>query len=198
MTTGLSAPARHTMTSSTSTSTSARGAPPPGVVHVEGAFSDEFLARLDAAREAAPVSLTSGMMRANRRFIRDDALAEALAEAMPRCCDVDAVCSDLRFIEYDEAGGYISAHVDGERGCPRTGRRTNVSFLLYLSDVPEDEGGETDFLERVTDENSVVFSVRPTRGAVVVFPHDQPHVGRCVGEYPKIVLRGDAMRRASR
>ena len=57
---------------------------------------------------------------------------------------------------------------------------TNVSFLLYLTDVPEDEGGETDFISDVTDEESVVFSVRPTRGAVVVFPHDQPRVGRCV------------------
>ncbi len=179
----------------TTTSTSARGEPPPGVSHVERAFDDAFLARLDAAREAAPVSLASGMMRANRRFVRDDALAEALARAMPRACGVESVCSDLRFIEYDEAGGYIAPHVDGTRACPRTGRMTNVSFLLYLSTVPEDEGGETDFISDVTDEESVVFSVRPTRGAVVVFPHDQPHVGRCVGvEFPKILLRGDATR----
>ena len=89
----------------TTTSTSARGEPPPGVSHVERAFDDAFLARLDAARERAPVSLASGMMRANRRFVRDDALAEALARAMPRACGVESVCSDLRFIEYDEAGG---------------------------------------------------------------------------------------------
>ena len=54
-------------------------------------------------------------------------------------------------------------------------------MLLYLTTTPEDDGGTTDFLETVEDEDSVVFSVRPKRGAMVVFPHDAAHVGRCVG-----------------
>ena len=173
---------------------SARG-PPPGVALRENAFDETFCAMLDDAREAAPVSLTSGMMRANRRFVRDAALARAVADAMPATLGVEWVSADLRFIDYDaNSGGYIRSHVDGARVCPERGETTNASMLLYLTTTPEDDGGTTDFLETVEDEDSVVFSVRPKRGSIVVFPHDAAHVGRCVGRAAKIVLRGDCRR----
>ena len=172
-------------------------APPPGVAHVERAFDESFCAMLDDARDAAPVSLTSGMMLANRRFVRDGALARAVADAMPRALGVEWVSADMRFIDYDGgSGGFIRSHVDGVGVCPERGETTNASMLLYLTTTPEDDGGTTDFLESVEDEDSVVYSVRPRRGAVVVFPHDAAHVGRCVGRAGKIVLRGDCRRSA--
>jgi hypothetical protein len=171
------------------------GAAPPGVAHVEDAFDEAFCAMLDAAREAAPVSLTSGMMLANRRFVRDGALARAVHRATPPALGVEWVSADLRFIDYDgNSGGYIRAHVDGTGVCPERGEATNASMLLYMSSTPEDDGGTTDFLETVEDEDSVVFSVRPKRGSIVVFPHDAAHVGRCVGRAAKILLRMDCRR----
>jgi len=150
---------------------------------------------IEDVRLATPIGLASENMRAERRFARDDGFALALARAMPIEANVDVVCSDVRYIEY-ACGGYISAHVDGSRVCARTGARTNASALVFLTDVPEGEGGETEFLKSVTsDESEVLFSVRPTRGAMVIFNHDTPHVGRCVGAYPKRLLRLDVVRR---
>ena len=172
------------------------GTPPPGVHYFPRAFDDTFLERIDAAREAAPVSLASQNMAAERRFIRDAALAADICEAMP--ASVDVVCSDIRFIDYD-AGGFILPHVDGVRVCEATGVTTDASVLVFLTTVPPGEGGETEFLVDVNsgDEDGVLFSVRPTRGAMVIFDHACAHVGRCVGVYPKILLRLDAKRKTS-
>jgi len=78
-----------------------------------------------------------------------------------------------------------------------TGLPSTTSFLLYLEDVPEGEGGETEFLRSVdggggrdTDDN-VLWSVRPQQGSILIFPHDTPHQGAGVGFHPKIILRGD-------
>ena len=167
------------------------GEPPPGVLYFERHFNDAFMDAIDALRTEIPVSLASGNMRANRRFLRDANLAKNICERLPSEANVLSVCSDIRFIEYDEPGGYIQPHVDGTRVCEHTGLQTTHSMLVWLSDVPEDEGGETDFLRDVTDEDSVLYSIRPKKGSVVIFRHDSPHVGRCVGVYPKLLLRGD-------
>ena len=174
------------------------GAPPRGVAYFPRAFSDEFLARIDAAREAAPVSLASQNMAAERRFIRDEVLARDIARAMPSAANIDVVCSDIRFIDYD-AGGFILPHVDGVRVCDATGVETDASVLVFLTTVPPGEGGETEFLRDVqrSDEEDVLFSVRPIRGGMLVFDHACAHVGRCVGVYPKILLRLDAKRKSS-
>jgi hypothetical protein len=123
------------------------GAPPPGVHYFPRAFDDTFLERIDAAREAAPVSLASQNMAAERRFIRDAKLAEDISRAFvePARARVDVVCSDIRFIDYD-AGGFILPHVDGARVCEATGVTTDASVLVFLTTVPPGEGGETEFL----------------------------------------------------
>ena len=177
----------------------ATGDPPPGVQYDPRAFTEEFCALLDAARDDTPVSLASQNMLANRRFLRSETLARRIVDAMPAAARVTTVCSDLRFIDYDVAGGFILPHTDGTRVDDATGRVTNCSMLLYLTTIPEDEGGETDFLSDVKDEDSVVFSVRPERGSLLLFPHDVPHVGRAVSaSYPKILLRGDVVVAASK
>ena len=141
-------------------------APPPGVAHVERAFDEAFCAMLDDARDAAPVSLTSGMMLANRRFVRDGALARAVADAMPRALGVEWVSADMRFIDYDGgSGGFIRSHVDGVGVCPERGETTNASMLLYLTTTPEDDGGTTDFLR--TDRARIRWD-RADRGEIVL------------------------------
>ena len=174
------------------------GAPPPGCAYFPRAFDDAFLELIDAAREVAPVSLASQNMAAERRFIRDAQLAEDICAAMPARASVDVVCSDVRFIDYD-AGGFILPHVDGVRVCEATGVTTDASVLVFLTTVPPGEGGETEFLVDVNsgDEDGVLFSVRPTRGAMVIFDHACAHVGRCVGKYPKILLRLDVKRKSA-
>ena len=105
---------------------------------VERAFDEAFCAMLDDAREAAPVSLTSGMMRANRRFVRDAALARAVAEAMPATLGVEWVSADLRFIDYD--GGLGRVHTIARR---RRGRVPGARGDDERVDaaVPDDDAG---------------------------------------------------------
>ena len=65
------------------------------------------------------------------------------------------------------------------------------------------EGGETEFLDALEEDETrgddgeeaeevkVLFGARPVRGSILLFPHDIPHRGNCVGMCPKILLRGD-------
>jgi hypothetical protein len=46
--------------------------------------------------------------------------------------------------------------LDEETSVPST-----TSFLLYLEDVPEGEGGETEFLNSITDEEVLWGAYRP-------------------------------------
>ena len=79
-----------------------------------------------------------------------------------------------------------------------TSLQTSVSFLLYLSTVPEGEGGETTFLSKLPEHcgedemPQTVWSCRPIEGQILLFPHSAPHVGEACGvAWSKILLRGD-------
>jgi hypothetical protein len=120
-----------------------------GVRYIHGAFPESFLQLLETVREETPVTLASGNMYADRRFLRDDALAsEILKHLNPLDLGFEHVLSDMRFIEYPP-GGHILPHTDGVRRDDVTGVDSTHSMLLFTSDVPEGEGGETEFLDRV-------------------------------------------------
>ena len=59
-----------------------------------------------------------------------------------------------------------------------------------MEDIPEGEGGETEFLTSL-QHGECVFSVLPRAGSILLFPHGIPHQGNGVGLYPKTLLRGD-------
>ena len=79
----------------------------------------------------------------------------------------------------------LKVRLDEETATP-----TTTSFLLYLEDIPEGEGGETEFLTSVADGEEVE-AVVPRSGSILLFPHNTPHQGNAVGKFPKILLRGD-------
>ena len=147
-----------------------------------------------------PSSTASQNMRAIRHFVRDDELAACFFSYIPahvrKRLGLHGCCTDLRWIRYP-LGGYIAPHRDGVRRDPLTGLETHVSFLLYLTTVPDGEGGETTFLDHLPEECAdgeqphVVHSVRPVAGRLLLFPHAQPHQGEAVGSFGKSLLRGD-------
>ena len=98
----------------------------------------------------------------------------------------------------DPLGGYIAPHTDGVRMDAGTNASTRISFRLYLSTVPEGEGGETTFLDRLPEacgegeSPRAIWSCRPTAGSILIFPHEAPHQGEACGvAWSKVLLRGD-------
>ena len=125
-----------------------------------------------------------------------------------------AVSPLLRFMRY-EHGGEHYGHYDmafdyGD------GRRTLVSFILYLNTVEQGKGGHTRFLkdgqehvptrERVFEDwnqravaTEVMASVRPEQGKVLFFDHRVCHdVSKYQGVSSRIIIRGDIVYRAVR
>jgi hypothetical protein len=124
------------------------------VRYVHGAFPESFLRKLERVREETPVTLASGNMYADRRFLRDDALAREVLSHLPKHLGFAHVLSDMRFIEYPP-GGHILPHTDGVRRDDVTGKDSTHSMLLFTRDVPEGEGGETEFLDGVGQAGGV-------------------------------------------
>ena len=78
-----------------------------------------------------------------------------------------------------------------------TSLQTKCSFLLYLSTVPDGEGGETTFLDKLPEQCGAgespraLWRCRPVEGSMI-FPHSAPHAGEACGvAWSKILLRGD-------
>mmetsp|Transcript_1955 Transcript_1955/g.8609 ORF Transcript_1955/g.8609 Transcript_1955/m.8609 type:complete len:174 (-) Transcript_1955:69-590(-) len=147
---------------------------------------------LAALASALISSSASSNMYANRRFLRSNELARKVLSYLPKELGYTHVLSDMRFIEYPP-GGHILPHVDGVRRDQETssGAESTTSFLLFTEEIPEGEGGETEFLESVDDDAKVLFGARPNRGSILLFPHGVAHRGNCVGCWPKVLLRGD-------
>lgn len=121
-----------------------------------------------------------------------------------RPCGVSPV---LRFMRYD-AGGQHHAHYDQSYSYP-DGRRTLMSFVLYLTSTPPGAGGRTRFVRdgqeatpieqrrhddwsREALESEVLFAFVPTRGAALVFDHRRCHdIELYRGATPRIIVRGD-------
>ena len=140
-----------------------------GVRYLHGLFPEEFLEELDEMRLGLEGSTASSNMYANRRFLRSNELARKVLSYLPKELGYTHVLSDMRFIEYPP-GGHILPHVDGVRRDDETFVDSTTSMLLFTEDVPEGEGGETEFLERVGDEAKVLFGARPNRGSILLFP----------------------------
>ena len=113
--------------------------------------------------------MASSNMYANRRFLRSNELARKVLSYLPKELGYTHVLSDMRFIEYPP-GGHILPHVDGVRRDEETsGAESTTSFLLFTEEIPEGEGGETEFLESVDDDAKVLFGARPNRGSILPF-----------------------------
>ena len=115
----------------------------------------------------------------------------------------------LRFMSYTEGGEHYGHYDMGyDYG---DGRRTLMSFVVYLTDVQDGEGGKTRFLQdkqenipvrhrvhddwrRRAEEEEILCAVRPQKGHVLFFDHRLCHdVEPYSGTTPRIIIRGDVV-----
>ncbi len=143
--------------------------------------------------EAATLSTTEGAVlqpdiRNNSRLIWDDFdLANQLwlrarphIPLMLKGRQAVGFNERFRFYRYD-VGQQFVGHVDAPFR-RETGEASQLTFLMYLND--DFEGGETTFDE---------VSIKPQRGAALVFLHELFHEGTTLVRGRKYVLRTDVM-----
>jgi predicted 2-oxoglutarate/Fe(II)-dependent dioxygenase YbiX len=149
--------------------------------------------------------------RNNRRLVRDDAeRAAALYARLRARVDMDAFAPDaagrrwrvtginprLRYCRY-ESGEAFHLHQDGIRH-EADGRRSFLTFMIYLDDPAHFDGGATRFFAHgpqgdADGANPPLLSLRPPRGSLIVFDHALWHDGAEVLSGIKHVLRSDLM-----
>lgn len=90
----------------------------------------------------------------------------------------------LRFMRYENSGMHVP-HYDASYHCPQELYRTLYSWVLYLNDVPEEQGGAFQFVDdtqsehrhdfsdwtRMANPEEIMESIQPERGMILVFPH---------------------------
>jgi WD40 repeat protein len=149
--------------------------------------------------------------RNNQRLVRDDpATADALYARLLSRIDVAALAQTsggrrwqpagvnprLRYCRY-ESGQAFQLHQDGVR-YENDGRRSFLTFMIYLDDPGRFEGGATRFFAHGPEgdargDHPVLLSLRPPRGSLIVFDHALWHDGAEVLAGTKHVLRSDLM-----
>lgn len=168
-----------------------------GPVYLHGLMDAALMAAVrEALHSTPPEQVHAGKFYAKRTFVRDRSLGERILAALPEELGFRGCVSDMRFYDYP-LGGFIAPHLDEAHCCKETGRISTTTFLLYLLGVPEGEGGETVFLDRLPkdclegEDPRVLQSFVPVEGSILLFPHVMPHQGRAVGTHRKLLLRGD-------
>jgi hypothetical protein len=159
----------------------------PTAYYLHGLFEEDFLDLLTRLAENLPGDTASNNMSATRRFFSSEKFGEALLARLPRCLGYSRVMPAMRFIEY-EVGGFIRPHTDGVMFDDVSKQQTTTTFLLYLQDTPTE--GSTNFLDAVAD-GTLLHTISPRRGSILLFPHNTPHEGSGVGAERKVLLRGD-------
>ncbi|RQP26081.1 2OG-Fe(II) oxygenase [Piscinibacter terrae] len=157
--------------------------------------------------------------RNNERLVMDDAeLADQMTQRLlarlplPALARTDAegvrwqadrVNERFRFCRYRENQAF-HIHQDGvhHRG---PDHRSQLTFMVYLTDGDEFEGGDTLFFDGGPDTTPrgephppVRSSVRPQAGSLIVFDHRIWHAGAIVTRGVKHIMRSDLMFRAER
>jgi len=96
----------------------------------------------------------------------------------------------MRFLSYEEPGGFLPPHVDLCRVDDASGYRSTHTFILYLTDC--EQGGGTALLKCLKDPK-VLAATQSKRGRALIFRHECPHSGLEVGYAPKLLLRGEVI-----
>lgn len=168
----------------------------PGVFYVRDCCSGaeiESLARLHASLPVAKsAKLQCGLER--RHFVDAHRWLDAIfrralpaARVAPRC----------KFVEYVRADSEMAPHVDLSKPASdcldASVAATTHTWVLYLRTCVN--GGATAMLGDVRDKSSVLDEVYPEGGALLVFPHRQPHAGcpTCATDPKKLIARGELL-----
>jgi hypothetical protein len=96
--------------------------------------------------------------------------------------NVPMVSGDVKMQKTGPAGGYHQWHYENSAA---SHAQREVTWMLYLNDIPEGEGGETEFLYQKR-------RIRPTKGTMVFFPAGMTHVhkGNTLFNGDKYILTG--------
>lgn len=142
-----------------------------------------------------------------RTIVDDDALAARLLQQLRphlpetfqlegETWDLDGINPRLRCCRY-RAGQAFRIHRDGVHYCD-DGRRSVLTFMVYLNDHTEFGGGHTRFFAGRRDTDAITSEVQPEAGTLIVFDHTLWHDGAPVTRGVKYVLRSDLLYRPRR
>ena len=96
----------------------------------------------------------------------------------------------LRYCRYDNTEQF-HIHRDG-RYYRSNNEFSKLTFLLYLSDSKEYQGGYTRFFSD-NDQDSEIFRVKGCRGDLLIFDHTLWHEGSAISQGCKYILRSDVL-----
>lgn len=89
---------------------------------------------------------------------------------------VPMISTDIKVQRTCPGGGYHAWHYENSAA---SHAQREVVWMIYLNDLEEDGGGETEFMYQLK-------RIRPTKGTVVIFPAGYTHVHK-----GNMVLKGD-------
>jgi hypothetical protein len=93
------------------------------------------------------------------------------------------ISTDIKFQRTPPGGGYHMWHY--ENGSYECAAR-ELTWMVYLNDIPEGDGGETEFVHQPR-------RIKPSKGTVVIFPAAYTHThrgGLLLGEQDKYIVTG--------
>ena len=96
--------------------------------------------------------------------------------------NVPLISPDVKMQKTEPAGGYHQWHYENSAA---SHAQREVTWMIYLNDVPPENGGETEFLYQRR-------RIHPTAGTVVFFPAGMTHVhkGNTLLNGDKYILTG--------
>ncbi|XZF16578.1 2OG-Fe(II) oxygenase [Chitinophagaceae bacterium MMS25-I14] len=146
--------------------------------------------------------------RNNDRFVTDDEklaawllekvrpfLPEEITEQKSGCTEVwklENLNPRIRYCRY-AAHQYFHRHLDGVH-YEAAEVQSKLTFMLYLNDATEFEGGRTLFF-RDKDTTEIWAAYTPVQGDLIVFDHNIWHEGEMLQSGTKYVLRSDLLYR---
>jgi WD40 repeat protein len=147
----------------------------------------------DKADDKYPLSY-----RTNKRCWEDD---ETLAQSLwyklsetgifkQELTDASGINSRLRYCRYDDSE-IFNIHRDG-RYYKAESEYSKLTFLLYLSDASDYEGGCTRFFSEL-NQDSLLCEIKGNKGDVLIFDHTLWHEGGRIRSGTKHVLRTDVL-----
>jgi hypothetical protein len=164
----------------------------PKMYQFDNFFSSKFLDKLLSIYEVLPIEKGAKQYCNDRKYFCDSLgiVQHAFSEVLGTVAQQVHTMAHMRFLVYQHEGGAVTPHIDLSRTVGEVS--STHTFILYLKDCAE--GGETNILDRIPTKHqtcTIVRSIKPKYGRMVIFPHHTPHEGLPVISVPKVLLRGE-------
>jgi predicted 2-oxoglutarate/Fe(II)-dependent dioxygenase YbiX len=104
--------------------------------------------------------------------------------------NASGINSRLRYCRYDDSEVF-NIHRDG-RYYKTECEYSKLTFLLYLSDVSDYEGGSTRFFQQ-NNPQTLLLDIKGSKGDVLIFDHTLWHEGEKIAFGTKYILRSDVL-----